>query len=96
MSKIDISKFTTYEEFKTKALKDPEFKREYDALEAEFALVKEVISARLAKKMTQAELAKKAGMKQEAIARLEGGDSNPTYATLTKVAKALDKKVAFV
>lgn len=93
MKKIDTSKFTTYEEFKAKALKDPEFKKEYDALEAEFALVDEVISARLAKKMTQAELAKKAGMKQEAVARLEGGDSNPTFATLTKIAKALDKKV---
>ena len=46
--------------------------------------------------MTQAELAKKAGMKQEAVARLEGGDSNPTFTTLTKIAKALDKKVVLV
>lgn len=96
MSKIDTSKFTTWDEFKKEALADPEVRKEYDALEAEFALVEEVISARLAKKMTQAELAKKAGMKQEAIARLEGGESNPTYATLVKVAKALDRKVALV
>jgi DNA-binding XRE family transcriptional regulator len=96
MSKIDTSKFTTWDEFKKETLSDPEVRKEYDALEAEFALVEAVISARLAKKMTQAELAQKAGMKQEAIARLEGGDSNPTYATLVKVAKALDRKVALV
>lgn len=93
MKKIDTSKFTTYEEFLAEALLDPEFKKEYDALEAEFALIDSLISARLSKKMTQAELAEKAGMKQEAIARLEGGDSNPTFATLTKIAKVLDKKV---
>lgn len=96
MKKNDTSKFTRYEEFLAKSLKDPEFKKEYDALEDEFALINEILSARLAKKMTQADLAKKLGMKQEAISRLESGESNPTYTTLSKVAKALDKKVALV
>lgn len=96
MKKIDTSKFARYEDLLAKSLKDPEFKKEYDALEDEFALINEILSARLAKKMTQADLAKKLGMKQEAISRLESGESNPTYATLSKVAKALDKKVALV
>lgn len=96
MKKIDTSKFTRYEDFLAKSLKDPEFKKEYNALEDEFALINELLSARLAKKMTQADLAKKLGMKQEAISRLESGESNPTYTTLSKVAKALDKKVALV
>ena len=93
MSKVDTNKFTTWEEFRNELLSDPEVKKEYDALEAEFALIDSLISARLSKKMTQAELAKQAGMKQAAVARLEGGDSNPTFATLTKIAKVLDKKV---
>ena len=93
MSKVDTSKFTTWEEFRDELLSDPETKKEYDALEAEFALIDSLISARLSKKMTQAELAEKAGMKQEAVARLEGGESNPTFATLTKIARVLDKKV---
>ncbi len=93
MSKVDTSKFTNWKDFKKEVLSDLEVKKEYDALEAEFALIDSMISARLAKKMTQAELAEKAGMKQEAVARLEGGDSNPTFATLTKIAKVLDKKV---
>jgi DNA-binding XRE family transcriptional regulator len=96
MKKIDTSKFTTLEELMVKALKDPEFKKEYDALEPEFSLINDLISARLAKKMTQAELAVKTGMQQEAIARLESGSSNPRYSTLSRVAKVLDKKVALV
>jgi DNA-binding XRE family transcriptional regulator len=93
MSKIDTSKFTKWPDFKKEILSNPVVKKEYDALEAEFALIDSLISARIAKKMTQAELAEKAGMKQAAVARLEGGDSNPTFATLTKIAKVLDKKV---
>ncbi|MBI2592443.1 helix-turn-helix transcriptional regulator [Candidatus Saccharibacteria bacterium] len=77
-------------------MKDPEFKAEYDALEEEFSLAEEFIKARLERKMSQAELAKKAGMQQEAIARLESFDSNPTRKTLSKVAKALDKKISLV
>lgn len=93
MSKVNTSKFANWEDFKKEVLSDPEVKKEYDALEAEFALIDSLISARLSKKMTQAELAQRVGMKQAAIARLEGGDSNPRYSTLAKVAKELGKKV---
>ena len=85
-----------WEGFKEELLSDPETKTEYDALEEEFRIAEEFIKARLERKMTQIELAKKAGMQQEAIARLESFDSNPTRKTLSKVAKALDKEISLV
>ncbi len=96
MNKKRISQFTDFESHKAQALRDPGLKAAYDALEDEFRLIEILISARLERKMTQAQLAKKLGMKQAAIARLESGKANPTFSTLSRVAKALDKKIALV
>lgn len=76
-------------------LKDPEFKAEYDALEPEYELIRQIISARTEKKMTQKQLAEKIGTKQSNIARLESGNYNPSFLFLQKVAGALDKKLSF-
>ena len=69
-------------------LKDPEFVREYEALEEEFALAAALIKARADAELTQEEIAKRMGTTQSAIARLEGGKSRPSTATLAKFAKA--------
>lgn len=82
-----------FNEFLKEELKDPEFKKEYDALEPEYALIQEVLDKRLAKKMTQKELAKRVGTKQSAISRLESGSANPSFRFLQKVATALDSKL---
>ena len=54
----------------------------------------EVRKLRLAKKMTQRELAERAGLRQSHISRLERGDPIPTDATARKLAKALGVKPA--
>jgi predicted transcriptional regulator len=82
--------YIEYKKLKTKWLKDKELKREYDALEPEFALIRALIRKRLEAKLSQAELAKKVGTKQSAISRLESGNYNPTIGMLRKVAEALD------
>ncbi len=68
--------------------KDPEFVREYDALEEEFALATALIKARADAGLTQEELAQRMGTTQSVIARLEGGKSRPSTTTLARVAKA--------
>lgn len=84
------------EKLETELLKNPVFKAEYEALEPEYELIKQIISARTEKKMTQKQLAEKIGTKQSNIARLESGNYNPSYQFLQKVAGALDKKLSFV
>lgn len=66
---------------------DPEYVKEYEALEDEFAIAEEVIRARRLANLTQEQLAKKMNTTQQAIARLEGG-SLPSMRTLERLAAA--------
>lgn len=72
-------------------LKNPEFKKEFDRLEPEFALIRLLIETRIKKGITQKELAKKMGTKQSAISRFEAGGSNPTLEFMQKLADGLGK-----
>jgi predicted XRE-type DNA-binding protein len=60
-------------QFKAEALEEPTFKVEYDALDAEFALMSQLIAARKIRKLSQEDVAKLLHKKQPAIARLESG-----------------------
>jgi DNA-binding XRE family transcriptional regulator len=82
-----------WSEFKKDLMKNPAFQEEYENLEPEDQLVKAIIEQRKLKGMTQAELARKAGTRQSAIARLESGSYNPSLRFLKKIAKALDAKI---
>lgn len=83
----------TYKEYKEKALKNPNFKREYDKLRPEYEFVVSMTRERIAKRMTQQALAQKLHTKQSAISRLESGMYNPSLKFLKDVAKALDCKL---
>ena len=75
------------------AMKDPAFKKAYDDLDFEFAIIGALINARAKRGMTQEKLAEKAGTKQSAIARFEAGRANPTLAFIQKLSDALDLKI---
>jgi DNA-binding transcriptional regulator YiaG len=76
-----------------KKLKNPEFKKEYDALEEEFALASALIGARAKAKLTQEEVARRMGTSQSAVARMESGRAMPSTASLRKYAHAVGRKV---
>jgi DNA-binding Xre family transcriptional regulator len=79
-----------YDEMLRKELKDPEFRKEYAALEEEFEVAKQVIELRLKKGMTQKELAEKVHTSQSCIARLESGSyKNVSLSFLRRVGDAL-------
>lgn len=82
-----------WKEHKKRLLKDPEFRVEYEALEPEYRLASALIRLRLAKGLTQEQLAKLLNTKQESIARLESGNSLPSLSTVKKVAEALDAEL---
>ncbi len=79
-------------------MKDPAYRQEYDALEGEFALAAAIVRARANAGLTQEQLAKRMGTKQEVIARWEGGKVLPSTRTLARLAKATRTtlKISFV
>ena len=67
---------------------DPDYRKDYDALEGEFALAGALVRARADAGLTQEQLAERMGTKQEVIARWEGGKVLPSTRTLSRFAKA--------
>jgi transcriptional regulator with XRE-family HTH domain len=71
-----------------KWMKDPEYRKEYEALEEEFALAAAVAEARIRAGLSQAQLARRMKTTQSTIARLESGRGKPSTRTLDRFAKA--------
>lgn len=78
-----------FEDWLAQQMKDPEFRAEYEALEPAYQLAR----MRIAKGLTQAQLAELVGTKQPGIARLESGKTEPKLSFLRRVAKALGYRV---
>ena len=79
---------TKFKDLKVQVLKDPAVRKEYDALEDEFALIAAVAKARQRAGLSQAQLAKRMKTTQSTIARLENGRGKPSTRTLSRFAKA--------
>lgn len=79
---------TKLSELKTRWMSDPEFRKEYEEAGAELAIVETLIRARNRARLSQAELARRIGTTQSAIARLESGSISPSLSTLRRYAAA--------
>jgi transcriptional regulator with XRE-family HTH domain len=81
-------------DIKAKLMRNPKFRREYEALAPEFEWANEMIAARARARLTQAQVAKRMGTTQSVIARIEGGRHLPSMGTLRRYAEALGCRVA--
>jgi transcriptional regulator with XRE-family HTH domain len=76
-----------------KWMKEPRYRKAYEALEEEFVLASAVIEARNRAGLTQQELARKMGTTQPVVARLESGGTRPSMRTLDRLAKATGSRL---
>jgi DNA-binding XRE family transcriptional regulator len=83
----------TLDELKSELIQDPNFKREYDALEEEFKLIEALVEMRQKAGLTQEEIAQKMSTQKSNISRLESGSGNPGWKTLQKYAHACGFKI---
>lgn len=81
-----------FAELRKKWKKDPEFRKEYEALKPEFKLARELIEARAKAGLSQSDVAERMGTSQPTVARLESGHK-PSLKTLERYAEAVGMKV---
>jgi transcriptional regulator with XRE-family HTH domain len=74
-------------------MKEPKYRKTYEALEEEFVLASALIDARNRAGLTQEELARKMGTTQPVVARLESGRARPSMRTLERLAKATGSRL---
>ncbi len=89
----EMRKHMDFKVWEKEMLKNPRFKKEYDKLEPEFALIEAIIDARIKRGITQKILAKRMGTKQSVISRLESGNANPSFSFLKRLARALETDI---
>ena len=83
-------KLYTFRQDLKNRLKDPTFRKAWEESEAEYQISRALISARLERKISQRELARKANTTQAVISRLESMSANPSVGLIQKIASALD------
>lgn len=81
---------SNFHDYLEEQLQNPEFKKEWDALEPEFNMIQAMIDARKQKNMTQKELAERTGIDQSDISKIERGVANPSLSTLKRLAEGMD------
>jgi len=82
---------TNFNELLAEQMKDPEFRKEWEALEPEYTIKRAMIDARNSEGLTQKELSERSGIAQGDISKLENGNANPSIRTLQRLAAAMGK-----
>ena len=82
-----------FEDFLQEQLSDPEVKKEYDALQPEFEIIRAMLDARIESNLTQKELSERTGIAQGDISKMETGNGNPSLRTLKRLAEGMGRKL---
>lgn len=83
----------SFRESLNKQLENPDFRREYEASEPEFQLIRTMLDAREDRHLTQKQLAEITGITQADISRIENGSANPSLQTLKRLAAGMGMRV---
>lgn len=81
----------SFEAYLQEQLKTPEFRQAWESDNTAYQIASQVIRYRIARQLSQRDLAKKVGTSQAAICRIESFEyGKVTISTLEKIAVALD------
>ena len=79
-------------------MQDPQFREEYEKIQPEMDIKRDLMQARIQSGMTQVQLSEASGISQADISRLENGTRNPSLGLLKRLADAMNTtlKIEFV
>lgn len=85
-------------DIKKELMQEPEFVKEYEAIQPEMDIIRAIVDARIANNLTQKQLAERTGINQADISKLENGTRNPTINLLKRLAEGMDMilKIEFI
>ena len=88
----------TFEDYKKQQMQAPELVREYEAIQPEMDVIRAIVNARTSQNLTQNELAKRTGINQADISKLENGTRNPSVNLLKRLAEGMGMslKIEFI
>lgn len=88
----------TLQQYKNEQMKDTSFIKEYEAVQPELDVIKAIVEARTSQNITQKELAKRTGINQADISKIENGTRNPSVNLLKRLADGMGMalKIEFV
>lgn len=88
----------TLDNYLQEQLQNPEFAKEYEAIQPEMDIIKAIVDARTSQNLTQKELSARTGINQADISKLENGTRNPTINLLKRLADGMGMslKIEFV
>ncbi|HEY2195967.1 MAG TPA: helix-turn-helix transcriptional regulator [Actinomycetospora sp.] len=84
-----LSDLKTADQVHNEMLGDPAYRQEYERTAFAHAVATRIIEFRAAEGLPQSALARKLGMKQPAVARLESGEHEPSLTTLSRIGHRL-------
>ncbi len=84
---------TEWKELKAELLADTETQAAYDAVRPRYQLASLLITLRRVTGLSQAAVAKRAGMTQPEISRIEAAEVQPTWRTIQRLLSAFDAEV---
>ena len=88
----------TFDDMLNEQLQDPEFRKEYEAIQPEMAVIRAIVDARISQNLTQKELSERSGINQADISKIENGTRNPSLNLLKRLADGMGMtlKIEFV
>ena len=88
----------TFDDMLNEQLQDPEFRKEYEAIQPEMDVIRAIVDARISQNLTQKELSERSGINQADISKIENGTRNPSLNLLKRLADGMGMtlKIEFV